>query len=138
MRFTRVTNQIFNREKKRMQKSWASKRLDRDDFQYARQEIADQTADRILDVKRAFYHVLELGADQGEISWAFSKIFQFLERILLELIHPTCSLYSRLIFFSIFFFRNRFRNRDIREKLRPHQWFQVKSAQESVQMPSPT
>jgi len=68
MRFTLVKREIFNRAKKRMQKSWASKRHDREEFQYFRQEVADQTADRVLNVKRAFYHVLELGADQGQVS----------------------------------------------------------------------
>ena len=70
MRFTRLRlNQIFDRSKKRVHKSWASKNVDRENFQYFRQDIADQTADRILDVKRAFYHVLELGGDQGKVIW---------------------------------------------------------------------
>merc|ERR1711953_1100235 len=55
-----------------MQKSWSSKRPDREEFQYIRREIADQTADRILDVKRAFLMTLELGSDQGQCSKVLS------------------------------------------------------------------
>ena len=38
------------------------------EFQYFRQEVATQTADRVLDVKRAFLRTLELGSDQGQVS----------------------------------------------------------------------
>lgn len=68
MRFTRVlygSKNIFNRSKKRMQKSWASKREDRENFQYIRQIMAADTADRVLDVRRSWNTVLELGCDQG-------------------------------------------------------------------------
>jgi len=51
-----------------MQRSWASKRSDREEFQYFRQEVATQTADRVLDVKSAFLRTLELGSDQGQVS----------------------------------------------------------------------
>jgi hypothetical protein len=35
------------------------------DFQYFRQVLASETADRVLDIKRSFTHTLELGTDQG-------------------------------------------------------------------------
>ena len=72
MRFTQaasqVQKQIFNRSKKRMQKSWAAKREDREDFNYARTMLAEETADRVLNIKRSFTSALELGANQGECS----------------------------------------------------------------------
>jgi len=56
-----------------MQKSWASARHDRDQYQYFRQILADETADRVLDVKRSWTQALELGCDQGICSSRLSK-----------------------------------------------------------------
>jgi len=50
------------------------------DFNYARTMLAEETADRVLNIKRSFSSALELGANQGECS----RSLRFMNAILIE------------------------------------------------------
>ena len=50
------------------------------DFNYARTMLAEETADRVLNIKRSFTSALELGTNQGECS----RSLRFINAIMID------------------------------------------------------
>ena len=50
------------------------------DFNYARTMLAEETADRVLNIKRSFTSALELGTNQGECS----RSLRFIKAIMIS------------------------------------------------------
>ncbi|KAI8822243.1 S-adenosyl-L-methionine-dependent methyltransferase [Fimicolochytrium jonesii] len=61
------TQQIFNRSVKKLQRDRAALRPESRDVDYIRDEVADRVVDRLLDIKRRFSKVVDLGSGAGHI-----------------------------------------------------------------------
>ena len=59
--------QIFNREHKRLHRDRAAKHPNSRTVDYLRDEIASRLVDRLLDIKRDFKDVMDLGSGAGHI-----------------------------------------------------------------------
>jgi hypothetical protein len=60
-------NQIFDRQLKRAQKNRSALLNPTGDLDYVKDEIAARLVDRLLDIKRRFPKVLDIGAGSGHI-----------------------------------------------------------------------
>ncbi|TPX77757.1 hypothetical protein CcCBS67573_g01004 [Chytriomyces confervae] len=58
---------VFDRSIKRMQRNASATLSDSSTFDYIRDEVADRLVDRLLDIKRRFPNVLDLGSGAGHI-----------------------------------------------------------------------
>ncbi|KAJ3161191.1 hypothetical protein HDU86_007813 [Geranomyces michiganensis] len=61
-------HQVFNRTVKRRQRDRAALREDSRDVDYLKDEVADRLVDRLLDIKRRFGKVVDLGSGAGHIA----------------------------------------------------------------------
>ncbi|KAM6144399.1 arginine-hydroxylase NDUFAF5, mitochondrial isoform 2-T2 [Erethizon dorsatum] len=64
---------IFDRGLKRKQKNWAAKQPEPTRFDYLREEVGNQIADRVYDIARDFPLALDVGCGRGYIAQHLNK-----------------------------------------------------------------
>uniref|UniRef100_A0A1A8GUB1 Arginine-hydroxylase NDUFAF5, mitochondrial n=1 Tax=Nothobranchius korthausae TaxID=1143690 RepID=A0A1A8GUB1_9TELE len=69
----RGTMNVFNREMKRKQKSWAASLPDSHKYDYLRDEVGGQVADRVYDIARTFPLALDIGGGKGHVAQHLTK-----------------------------------------------------------------
>uniref|UniRef100_A0A1A8MAZ6 Arginine-hydroxylase NDUFAF5, mitochondrial n=3 Tax=Nothobranchius TaxID=28779 RepID=A0A1A8MAZ6_9TELE len=69
----RGTMNVFNREMKRKQKSWAASLPDSHQYDYLRDEVGGQVADRVYDIARTFPLALDIGGGKGHVAQHLTK-----------------------------------------------------------------
>ncbi|XP_013887869.1 NADH dehydrogenase [ubiquinone] 1 alpha subcomplex assembly factor 5, partial [Austrofundulus limnaeus] len=64
---------VFNREMKRRQKNWAAALQDHHLYDYLRDQVGCQIADRVYDIPRTFPLALDLGGGKSHIAEHLTK-----------------------------------------------------------------
>uniref|UniRef100_A0A6I8N686 Arginine-hydroxylase NDUFAF5, mitochondrial n=1 Tax=Ornithorhynchus anatinus TaxID=9258 RepID=A0A6I8N686_ORNAN len=64
---------LFDRELKRKQKDWAARQPDCVQYDYLREEVGGQVADRVYDIARDFPLALDVGSGRGYIAQHLNK-----------------------------------------------------------------
>ncbi|XP_004412919.1 PREDICTED: NADH dehydrogenase [ubiquinone] 1 alpha subcomplex assembly factor 5 isoform X2 [Odobenus rosmarus divergens] len=75
---------IFDRDLKRKQKNWAARQPEPMKFDYLKEEVGSQIADRVYDIARNFSLALDVGCGRGYIAQHLNKLTLFHCRRLLE------------------------------------------------------
>ncbi|XP_053194620.1 arginine-hydroxylase NDUFAF5, mitochondrial [Scomber japonicus] len=90
---SRGTMNVFDRTMKRKQKNWAAALQDGQQFDYLRDEVGSQVADRVYDVARTFPLALDIGGGKSHIAEHLSK--EVVERLFLTDISETTLKHRR-------------------------------------------
>ncbi|CAK6983146.1 arginine-hydroxylase NDUFAF5%2C mitochondrial, partial [Scomber scombrus] len=90
---SRGTMNVFDRTMKRKQKNWAAALQDSNQFDYLRDEVGSQVADRVYDVARTFPLALDIGGGKSHIAEHLSK--EVVERLFLTDISETTLKHRR-------------------------------------------
>ncbi|XP_037546043.1 arginine-hydroxylase NDUFAF5, mitochondrial [Nematolebias whitei] len=69
----RGTMNVFNREMKRRQRNWSASLLDHHVYDYLKDEVGSQVADRVFDITRTFPLALDIGAGKSHIAKHLNK-----------------------------------------------------------------
>ncbi|XP_017260671.2 arginine-hydroxylase NDUFAF5, mitochondrial [Kryptolebias marmoratus] len=69
----RGTMNVFNREMKRRQKNWAASLQEHQQYDYLRDEVGSQVADRVYDITRTFPLALDIGGGKSHIAEHLKK-----------------------------------------------------------------
>ncbi|XP_067441773.1 arginine-hydroxylase NDUFAF5, mitochondrial [Thunnus thynnus] len=84
---SRGTMNVFDRTMKRRQKNWAAALQESHQFDYLRDEVGSQVADRVYDIARTFPLALDIGGGKSHIAEHLSK--EIVERLFLTDISET-------------------------------------------------
>ena len=68
MRFFSTRIKVFDRSLKLKQRLWASRMPDPEQYDYLRDHVAEQLADRLNDIPRTFTRLVDLGSGAGQLS----------------------------------------------------------------------
>ena len=81
-----TTLNVFDRNAKRIHRNRSVFQPDFEQYEYVKSEVGFRVADRILDIKKSFDTIVDLGCQRGYVSKHLTKVIKMHDLLLIQLV----------------------------------------------------